>query len=66
MKKGKTTNDALAAKIAGRIVNRQRQLAGKLSRWAGSYSRRQQAIAFAVFCLFFGLYCLYILYTAIF
>jgi hypothetical protein len=51
--------DTKAARIAGRIIRRQTQMAGYLNRKTQHWNRASKLIALFLFCLLFGSICLY-------
>lgn len=55
------TDDALAHRIAGDIIGRQRRIADYLNSKATYLSKRARLSALILFSLAFGSYCLYLL-----
>lgn len=55
------TDDALAHRIAGNIIGRQRRIADYLNSKATYLSKRARLSALILFSLAFGSYCLYLL-----
>lgn len=55
------TDDALAHRIAGHIIGKQRRIANYLNSKATSLSKRARVFALIFFTLAFGSYCLYLL-----
>lgn len=55
------TDDALAHRIAGDIIGRQRRIADYLNSKATYLSKRTRLSALILFSLAFGSYCLYLL-----
>lgn len=55
------TDDALAHRIAGNIIGRQRRIADYLNSKATCLSKRTRLSALILFSLIFGSYCLYLL-----
>ncbi len=64
-KNATTSSDAVAEKIAGNIVARQRQLADYLNHKSSALPRRSMAFILFCFCIAFGGYCIYLLYNSI-
>lgn len=58
-------SDALAARIAGRILRRQIQLAAYLNRKTQHWNKASKLIALFLFCLLFGSVCLYLIIKSI-
>lgn len=54
-------DDALAHRIAGSIIGRQRRIADYLNSKAAYLSKRARLYALILFSLAFGSYCLYLL-----
>jgi hypothetical protein len=51
--------EALAERIAGRIVRKQTKMANYLNRKTAYWNTASKVIALALFCLLFGSICLY-------
>jgi hypothetical protein len=54
-------SDVLAARIAGRIIRTQIQIADYLNRKTQYWNRSSKIILLLVFCILFGTLCLYLL-----
>ncbi|WP_113638517.1 hypothetical protein [Nubsella zeaxanthinifaciens] len=59
------SSDELAGKIAGKIISVQQRVASYLNSKAGRLSGRKLLYGLMAFCLIFGGYLLYLLYSAI-
>jgi hypothetical protein len=57
--------DALAAKIAARILRRQTKIAGYLNHKTQHWNRASKFIALLIFCLLSGSICLYFMIKSI-
>ena len=53
--------EALAERIAGRIIRRQSRIAGYLNRKTQYWNKASKLIALLLFCLLFGSLCLYLI-----
>jgi hypothetical protein len=51
--------EAMAERIAGRIIRRQTKMANYLNRKTQYWNKASKLIALALFCLLFGSLCLY-------
>jgi len=58
-------NDALAARVANRIIRQQTRMADYLNRKTAYWSKASKLIALFLFCLLFGSICLYFIIKAI-
>lgn len=61
-----TSNDAVAQKIASRIIAGQRKLASYLNDKARGFSARQILYTLVIICILFGTYCTYLLVSSLF
>jgi hypothetical protein len=66
VKKTKTNTDALAGRIANRIIHWKTQLADYLNRKTQHWNKSSKLIALFLFCLLFGSICLYLIIKAFF
>lgn len=60
----KSNTDALAGRIANRIIRGKTRLAGYLNRKTQHWNRASKLIALFLFCLLFGSLCLYLIIKA--
>lgn len=63
---GGNRTDALAERVAGRIVRVQRRVAGWLDRKTQHWNKTSRLIALFLFCLLFGGFSLWLLISAFF
>lgn len=58
------SNDAVAQKVASRIIAGQRKLANYLNNKVSGFSAKQVLYTLIVICILFGAYCTYLLVTS--
>ena len=58
--------DALATRIAGKIIRKQTQAANWLNRKTQYWNRSSKLIALLLFCLLFGSACIYLIIKSIY
>jgi len=60
----KSITDALAGRIANRVIRRKARLADYLNRKTQYWNRSSKLVALFLFCLVFGSLCLYLIIKA--
>jgi hypothetical protein len=58
--------DALATRIAGKIIRKQTQVGNWLNRKTQHWNRASKLIALLLFCLVFGSACIYLIIKSIY